>query len=295
MEKPIDLLTGLISGVELQTEMSALIAKGGEFSLITLDIDMLSAINREYGLDAGDSIFRVIAENIKKLFPEPCTAFRDIRDQFDILLPDSSKEEAFLKAEELRKFVYEAKLDFKSAEGADLKQSISAGVSSFPEDGNRPADIIRRANSALARAKKGGRNTVCLARDEKLIPKTSHYTQAQLEGLSVISDKLGVGEAGLLREALDDLLKKYDMEDASFNFEDIVNLRGDVIFELVKKADKKMLALALMGASPTLREKVFSVAGEAMASEIGGLMESPAPITEVEAAQKGIVGLAFVN
>jgi predicted signal transduction protein with EAL and GGDEF domain len=87
------------------------------------------------------------------------------------------------------------------------------GISAFPEDGSRPADIARRADSALVRAKKSGRNQVCLAREEKLIPKTSHYTQAQLESLTTISDRINVGEAALLREALDDLLKKYDVDE----------------------------------------------------------------------------------
>lgn len=63
----------------------------------------------------------------------------------------------------------------------------------------------------MTRVKQNGRNIVCLAREEKLTPKTSHYTQVQLEKLSQISENEDVGEAALLREALDDLLKKYDM------------------------------------------------------------------------------------
>jgi len=59
------------------------------------------------------------------------------------------------------------------------------------------------------RAKKSGRNQVCLAKEEKLIPKTSHYTATQLERLSIIAKNEEIGEAVLLREALDDLLRKY--------------------------------------------------------------------------------------
>jgi hypothetical protein len=43
-----------------------------------------------------------------------------------------------------------------------------------------------------------------------LIPKTSHCTSAQLEKLSLIAEKEKIGEAVLLREVLDDLLRKYD-------------------------------------------------------------------------------------
>ena len=55
------------------------------------------------------------------------------------------------------------------------------------------------------------RNKVTMAREEKMIPKTSHYTQEQLQRLGKLSKLEGIGEAILLREALDMLLKKYDV------------------------------------------------------------------------------------
>ena len=64
-------------------------------------------------------------------------------------------------------------------------------------------------SDALHRAKTTGRNKVSLAREERMITKTSHYTQGQLERLSELATREGVGEAVLLREALDDLLRKY--------------------------------------------------------------------------------------
>ncbi len=211
MERPIDTLTGLISGVELTSEMDALIKKGGEFALVLLDIDMLFALNRDFGLEAGDAVFRLIADEMRSLFPEPSLLFRDTRDQFDILMPGADKEAAFLLSEQLRRRICEVRLPFSSAEGQPLLQTVSVGISSYPDDGSRSADVLRRADSALMRAKKSGRNRVCLAKEEKLIPKTSHYTSAQLERLSETAEKVGVGEAALLREALDDLLRKYDV------------------------------------------------------------------------------------
>ena len=49
---------------------------------------------------------------------------------------------------------------------------------------------------------------------EKMVTKTSHYTQHQLHKLSELAQEEGVGEAALLREALDDLLRKYDGDKA---------------------------------------------------------------------------------
>ena len=68
---------------------------------------------------------------------------------------------------------------------------------------------MRKAESAMFRVKYAGRNKVALAREEKMVPKTSHYTADQLRRLTALSKREGVGEAILLREALDMLLKKY--------------------------------------------------------------------------------------
>ena len=211
MDRQIDALTGLISGAELNAEMEALIEKGDEFALVKLDIDNLMPINQNFGIDAGNAIFRLIAARIGEIFPVPCMGFRGTRDEFDILVP-GNKEEAFLGAERLRRAVCEESLGYVSADGTPLKQSVSTGVSSFPDDGSRPADILRRADGAMMRAKKNGRNLVYLAKEEKLTPKTSHYTATQLEKLSLVAENTGAGEAALLREALDDLLKKYDVD-----------------------------------------------------------------------------------
>jgi len=51
---------------------------------------------------------------------------------------------------------------------------------------------------------------VCLAREEKMVTKTSHYQQGQLLGLRRLAEREGIGEAVLLREALNDLLRKYN-------------------------------------------------------------------------------------
>ena len=91
-----------------------------------------------------------------------------------------------------------------------LPFTFSTGLSAYPDDGSRAQEVIRKADGAMYRAKNTGRNEVCLAIEEKMMTKTSHYTQEQLERLSKTAKAKGVGEAVILREALDDVLKKYD-------------------------------------------------------------------------------------
>ena len=85
------------------------------------------------------------------------------------------------------------------------------GIATAPEDGMRVSELMRRAQSAMYRGKLTGRSRVCLAREEKMVTKTSHYTAEQLQQLTKLSKREGIGEAVLLREALDALLQKYDI------------------------------------------------------------------------------------
>jgi hypothetical protein len=52
-----------------------------------------------------------------------------------------------------------------------------------------------------------------LAQEERMVTKTTHYTQTQLERLAKLAEERNLGEAELLREALDDLLTKYGLTD----------------------------------------------------------------------------------
>lgn len=91
--------------------------------------------------------------------------------------------------------------------------TITGGIAAYPIDGSTESEILRKADQALYRAKRTGRNSIRLAYEEKMAPKTSHFTLTQLERLSSLSKGEGVGEAVLLREALDDLLIKYGTND----------------------------------------------------------------------------------
>ena len=94
-------------------------------------------------------------------------------------------------------------------EKVNAQLTISGGIAAFPIDAQDENELLRKADQALYKAKGSGRNKIVLAYEEKMSPKTSHYTLTQLERLSELAKEQGVGEAVLLREALDNLLIKY--------------------------------------------------------------------------------------
>jgi len=210
----IDELTGLPTKEAFEKECKVLFAHAQEsntpLTLATADIDIFMSVNQEYGHDVGDEVLRVLARTLKDLASEETMVFRYGGDEFILLFPNTSREQAFLIMEHIRAHVEEN----NTYGDAQVDATISVGIASYPIDGTATDELLRKADQALYRAKGAGPNQVLLAHDEKMIPKTTHYTETQLERLSKLADHFEVTEARLLREALDDLINKYkDPED----------------------------------------------------------------------------------
>ena len=179
---------------------------GGETIVIALfDLDEFLHINGDFGVETGDRIIIEAGQYIRKSLPAEASVYRMGGDEFGAIYKgELEREDVFLLLNEVR-----TNYDVRTPDG--VRQTMTIGMATAFADANRCAELIRKADSALYRAKVNGRNRVAMAKEEKMIPKTSHYTQDQLQRLSKLAKREGVGEAILLREALDMLLKKYDI------------------------------------------------------------------------------------
>jgi predicted signal transduction protein with EAL and GGDEF domain len=138
-------------------------------------------------------------------------------DEFACVFENTEREQAFLVMERVRAAV-EALDQFTNGEmKINTKVTITGGVAAYPIDGSDENELFCKADGALYRAKMTGRNKFVLAVDERMVPKTAHFTQTQLERLTELAQEQGVSEAVLLREALDDLLVKYKHNFLSFD------------------------------------------------------------------------------
>jgi diguanylate cyclase (GGDEF)-like protein len=165
-----DGLTGLYSHrafqERLREEMARARRYGKPLSLLYCDIDDFARLNDELGYEVGDAVLRRMAEVLCS--PELPTRLResDVAARFGgeevaILLPETSKQGAAIKAERVRVAVE------KTAFPGDRGIRISIGIAGFPDDAGAPADLIRCAEQALAAAKSAGRNCV---RASKALP-----------------------------------------------------------------------------------------------------------------------------
>jgi diguanylate cyclase (GGDEF)-like protein len=198
----------------------------GTVSLGFIDIDLFKHYNDAFGHQAGDTVIRNVAEIARLTVGDAGLAARYGGEEFAVLLPGMEKEQAFLLVERIRAAVESRSIEAgaeagsrlgpgggSGASGSPARVTVSGGVAAFPTDARTRSEVIRKADHALYRAKATGRNKVCIAQEERMATRTSHFTITQLERLAKLAREEGVGEAVLLREALDDLLTKYKVSD----------------------------------------------------------------------------------
>ncbi len=180
--------------------------ENGETVVIALvDLDNFDRVNKEFSTAEGDRVLIESGKYIASMTGKGSQVFRIGGDEFGVIFKGcEEREDIFLRLEEMRKN-FNVTLPDKSV------MTMTIGMATAFEDANRCAELIRKADGALYRAKIGGRNKVAMAKEEKMIPKTAHFTQDQLKRLNKLSKREDIGEAILLREALDMLLKKYDV------------------------------------------------------------------------------------
>ena len=180
---------------------------GYPLALILFDMDGLMALNEILGNELTDSLLKQIAEILTDTMPDTAVLCRYSGDEFAVVLPDTRLDDAFTLAEDLRRRIAALRLP----ESPQTPITISSGLAAYPSNGSNEVELRREADQALYMAKTTGRNKVALPLpDSRMITKTSHYTQIQLERLMQLAKAVKRNEASLLREALDDLLKKYN-------------------------------------------------------------------------------------
>jgi len=181
--------------------------KGDPVSLLLIDLDGLHELNQTHGRDEGDrAINAAIATLAKTAKAERWTLGRIGGDEFALLAPGIATEAAFLRADSIRREV-----DGAMAKALQRgKTAASIGVASSPRDARSPDDLMRKADLALYAAKDQGGGAVALTPGDDMVLKSSYYSSAQLGRLKALAQRMKKKEAVLLREALDDVLRKHE-------------------------------------------------------------------------------------
>jgi two-component system cell cycle response regulator len=133
--------------------------RGKPLALMMLDIDYFKSINDTYGHDAGDDVLREFAVRIRKSIRGIDLACRYGGEEFVIVMPETDLHVAGMVAERLRRAI--AGEPFAVNKGAKrIAVTISIGLATLETKAEPIADVLKRADKALYRAKNDGRNRV---------------------------------------------------------------------------------------------------------------------------------------
>ena len=122
-----------------------------------LDLDGLKQINDTHGHPVGAHTIAEAGKIIGKIINTRGVACRFGGDEFACFLPNLSKSDAKRIAEEIRNAIGNHRFE---KDGVVVSPTISIGLSAYPDDGKAFEDLLRKADEALYRAKKAGRNRV---------------------------------------------------------------------------------------------------------------------------------------
>jgi diguanylate cyclase (GGDEF)-like protein len=183
------------------------VGRGEDIALAVLDVDRFKEVNDAYGRETGDRLLQVLAALLAK--ETPALPHRISGDEFAVLLPDLSLEQAFLRMEALRGRVQGATGLFGVPDGREV--TITIGVAQYPRDAKDADGLVKVADAALLAGKESGRNSVGLPPNEEMVMKSCYYPAASVRKLKMLAERLGRKESHLLREALNDVLRKYDV------------------------------------------------------------------------------------
>ena len=158
-----DGLTGLFNRRYMETHLGTLLeqaaARGKPLTVLVLDVDYFKAVNDTHGHDAGDDVLREFSTRIRKSIRNIDLACRYGGEEFVIVMPETDMAVATSVAERLRRRIAAEPFAIQQNTG-QIEITISIGIAALGGTGDNAAALLKRADQALYRAKREGRNRV---------------------------------------------------------------------------------------------------------------------------------------
>jgi two-component system cell cycle response regulator len=158
-----DPLTGLYNRRYMESHLATLVeqavSRGKPLTTLVLDIDYFKSINDSHGHDAGDDVLREFATRVRKSIRGIDLACRYGGEEFVIVMPETDMAVAAIVAERLRRRIASERFSIQQGSGS-IEVTISIGLATLDAADDGAANILKRADQALYRAKRDGRNRV---------------------------------------------------------------------------------------------------------------------------------------
>jgi len=157
-----DVLSGLLLRRAFMEQVQALLAEAVRhkfvFTVALMDVDKFKTVNDTYGHLAGDRVLALLGALLKKRFRVEDIRGRWGGEEFIVALRHESKETT--KGALLRVLEEFRNSEFKGDHGESFSVSFTAGLASFPEDGDTLEQLVHTADGRLYKGKEAGRNRI---------------------------------------------------------------------------------------------------------------------------------------
>lgn len=158
-----DSLTGLYNRRYLTSHLESMAERARSsskpLSVLMIDIDHFKVVNDTYGHAAGDDVLRAIAVEIGRSVREFDLTARIGGEEFVVVMPDTTGAAAMAVADRLCSTIAENQVEIASLD-QKLKVTASIGIATLLGPGESATNLLSRADEAMYRAKKSGRNRV---------------------------------------------------------------------------------------------------------------------------------------
>jgi diguanylate cyclase (GGDEF)-like protein len=167
-----------LTGLPARRAMNEFLLKvGRRYTLAMVDVDHFKKVNDTHGHDVGDQVLRMVATCLRRVNGGG-RAYRYGGEEFAVIFPSKDLERALPHLEELRETISRAGFTVrgrkrpkqkpesssaKSSGQAILRVTVSIGAATRDDKHSTPEQLIKAADQALYKAKKNGRNRVCIA------------------------------------------------------------------------------------------------------------------------------------
>jgi len=145
----------------LARELQMAARKKQSISVLFLDLDHFKRFNDTFGHAAGDMVLQSLADLFQSFFRATDICCRYGGEEFAIVLPESSSQDAAIRADMLRAEVKSLRLQYKKQTLGSL--TVSIGIAAFPEHGSTSDELLKIADQCLYESKARGRDVVTVA------------------------------------------------------------------------------------------------------------------------------------
>jgi diguanylate cyclase (GGDEF)-like protein len=174
------------------------------YSLVMVDLDRFKEVNDQHGHLLGDAVLREAADLLVGVMRADDLCFRYGGDEIALLLPDTDEKGAQIAAEKARRAIAEHRF------GEGVRMSASLGAATCPVHATTSAEVVRKADQALYRAKERGRNRLEVWSPElgTIAPR-----EDRLAGIITGHFARDYNNVALLVETFDAISKTHDVQE----------------------------------------------------------------------------------